>query len=72
MGNSIRGARYQFRKKNVDVAEAAAFLEADNFSGGDSIRETNQNTSRNSPSAAVDICINEENGENIFDNNECL
>ena len=34
LSNSIRGARYHFRKKNGDIANAMAFVEKDNIDEG--------------------------------------
>jgi hypothetical protein len=72
LGNSIRGARYHYRKKNGDISEAVAFLEADNVNGCDSVTETNENISHNNPSDVIDIYINKENGVNTFDDNEFI
>ena len=62
LGNSIRGARYHFRKKNGNIADAAAFLDKDNVNGSDYSRE--QNTSHDNPTDVV-VNMNENNGECI-------
>jgi len=41
LGNSIRGARYHFRKKNGPIADAAAFLDNNNIGGGGAQGEEN-------------------------------
>ncbi|CAF1117058.1 unnamed protein product [Adineta steineri] len=67
LGNCIRGARYQFRKKNGSISDAAAFLENDNTDRNDFQNDESQNTSHSDP---TNIDINGKYGSSAFDDNE--
>ncbi|CAF2383847.1 unnamed protein product [Rotaria sp. Silwood2] len=72
LGNSIRGARFHFRKKINTINDAAVFLDNDNVDRDDSRRGKNQNTSYDNATDVTGIHMKEKYGGSTFDDNESL
>jgi hypothetical protein len=71
LSNSIRGARYHFRRTHGDISHAVALFEKDNNGLDDSRRETNQNTSDGNSLDNNDNDMNERYEGSRLHVNEC-
>jgi len=55
LSNSIRGARFHFRKKNINVNEAAAYLVNHDVNMDNPQNDLNRNANNNNPIDVIDI-----------------